>query len=99
MSGCGTRLSYGPTDFILDMTLTPQMPFSARHFPSIYYNAPDVSELYLLLIMDVGFGYSHGIIANIPGNRVDQGLVSDFITIFMAVASFEYFVQSLENMI
>ena len=62
---------------VLPTPLMPvNMPFAARNMPDIRYDASDVAELYTLIIMDVGFGFSHGIIANIPGNNVSAGMVS-----------------------
>ena len=85
ISGCGTTIQHDNAyEFDLDMDLdvnidplTPvNMPFTARNMPDIRYDAPVAAELYMLVIMDVGLGFSHGIIANIPGNDVSAGLVS-----------------------
>ena len=73
--GCGTSQHFDDVAFKLDMSLTEELPITARHMPYITYNVGGWDELYTLIIFAGGFGYNHGVIVNIPGNNVTQGQV------------------------
>ena len=73
--GCGTSQRFEDAAFKLDMSLTEELPITARHMPHITYDVGGLDELYTLIIFAGGFGYNHGVIVNIPGNNVTQGQV------------------------
>ena len=87
-------MSEPESSFSLDMSLEELRPVTLREAPTlIRYDVDGDDEFYTLVVLDIGFGFLHAVVTNIPGNRVDLGDVSAILFLYsIAIITLNYIV-------
>ena len=74
--GCDYAFTQDSTkEFTVDpLSDTSITPWDLRAMPEVTWTA-DQSDLFTLIVVDVGHGWLHGLYVNIPGNVISNGEV------------------------